>query len=73
MSESEGRDEQGHGFEAGQAVWIEEEDGSRRPGVFVGENEQASWFGGNPTAYVAHPETKQAEVVPIFRIVPRDD
>ena len=74
MSESEQEPQaQPHGFEAGQPVWVEDEDGSRRPAVYVGENEQASWFGGSPTAYVAHPETKAAEVVPIYRIVPREE
>lgn len=73
MSDSEEHEQRAHGFEAGQPVWIEDEDGGRRPAVFVGENEQASWFGGSPSAYVAHPETRAAEVVPMFRIVPRDE
>jgi len=62
-----------HGFKEGQAVWVEDENGKRHPGVYVGENDSASWFGGGPSAYVAHPEAKQAEVVSIFRITPRDE
>ena len=43
------------------------------PGIFVGNNEAAGWFGGGPSAYVAHPEAHQAEVVSVFRITPRDE
>jgi hypothetical protein len=62
-----------HGFKEGDKVWVEDADGRRHPGVFVGENEAAGWFGGGPSAYVVHPEAHQAEVVSIFRIVPRDE
>jgi hypothetical protein len=62
-----------HGFEEGDKVWVQDADGRRHPGVFVGNNEAAGWFGGGPSAYVAHPEAHQAEVVSIFRITPRDD
>jgi hypothetical protein len=61
------------GFREGDKVWVEDGEGRRHPGIYVGENESASWFGGGPTAYVAHPDTKQAEVVPIFRITPREE
>lgn len=61
-----------HGFTEGQLVWVEDGDGKHHPGVFVGDNENAGWFGGGPSAYVVHPEAKQAEVVSIFRITPRD-
>jgi hypothetical protein len=54
-------------------VWVEDGDGKHHPGVFVGDNEGASWFGGGPSAYVVHPETHQPEVVSIFRITPRDE
>jgi hypothetical protein len=47
--------------------------GKHHPGIFVGDNEAAGWFGGGPSAYVAHPEAHQAEVVSIFRITPRDE
>jgi hypothetical protein len=56
----------------GQKVWVEQADGSRRAGIFVGEAE-ASWFGGAPGAYVAYPDTKSGEDVAIMRVVPRDD
>lgn len=53
-------------------MWVEDGDGKHHPGIFVGENESASWFGGGPSAYVAHPDAHQAEVVSIFRITPRE-
>lgn len=61
-----------HGFEQGQPVWVEDGEGRRHPGVFVGDNESAGWFGGGPSAYVAHPEGKTAEVVSVYRITARD-
>ena len=66
-------DEQPHGFKEGDLVWVEDGDGKHHPGVFVGDNESAGWFGGGPSAYVAHPEAHQAEVVSIFRITPRKE
>jgi hypothetical protein len=62
-----------HGFAEGQKVWVEDGDGRRHPGIFVADNESAGWFGGGPSAYVVHPEAKQAEVVSLFRITPRED
>ncbi len=62
-----------HGFKEGDKVWVEDGDGKHHPGVFVGDNEASGWFGGGPSAYVAHPEAHQAEVVSIFRITPRDE
>ena len=59
------------GFKEGDKVWVEDASGKRHPGVFVGMNEAAGWFGGGPSAYVVHPEGHQAEVVSLFRITPR--
>jgi hypothetical protein len=42
-----------HGFEEGDKVWVQDADGRRHPGIFVGNNEAAGWFGGGPSAYVA--------------------
>jgi|GEM_PF-328009 len=58
-------------FKEGEEVWVQDSDGNRHPGVFVGMNEAAGWFGGGPSAYVVHPEGHQAEVVSLFRITPR--
>jgi hypothetical protein len=60
------------GFKEGDKVWVEDANGKQHPGVFVGMNEASGWFGGGPSAYVAHPEAHQAEVVSTFRITPRD-
>src|SRR4051794_11006020 len=62
-----------HGFREGDKVWVQDGDGKRHPGIFVGDNEASGWFGGGPSAYVAHPEAHQAEVVSVFRITPRDE
>ena len=43
------------GFKEGDPVWVEDGDGKHHPGIYVGENESASWFGGGPSAYVVHP------------------
>ena len=61
-----------HGFKEGDKVWVEDGDGKHHPGIFVADNESSGWFGGGPSAYVAHPEAHQAEVVSVFRITPRD-
>lgn len=61
------------GFKEGDKVWVQDADGKHHPGIFVGDNEAAGWFGGGPSAYVVHPEAHQAEVVSIFRITPRDE
>jgi hypothetical protein len=59
------------GFKEGDKVWVEDANGKRHPGVFVGMNEAAGWFGGGPSAYVVHPEGHQAEVVSLFRVMER--
>jgi hypothetical protein len=59
------------GFKEGDEVWVEDTDGNRHKGVFVGMNEASGWFGGGPSAYVVHAEGHQAEVVALFRITPR--
>ena len=56
----------------GQKIWVEQADGSQRPGIFVGEAE-ASWFGGSPGVYVVYPDTRVGEEVAVMRVVPRDD
>jgi hypothetical protein len=55
-------DEIEHGFKEGDKVWVEDGDGKHHPGIFVADNESSGWFGGGPSAYVVHPEAKQAEV-----------
>jgi hypothetical protein len=60
------------GFHEGQKIWVEQADGSQRPGIFVGEAE-LSWFGGGPGAYVAYPDTRSGEEVDLMRIVAREE
>ena len=59
-------------FREGQRIWVEQPDGSQRPGIFVGEAE-ATWFGGAPGAYVVYPDTRDGEEVDLMRIVLRDE
>jgi hypothetical protein len=61
------------GVKEGQAVWVEDDEAQMHPATFLGETESASWLGGVPHAHVVDPETNQGEVVPIFRITPRDE
>jgi hypothetical protein len=60
------------GYREGEKVWVQDENGNRHPGVFVGMNEAAGWFGGGPSAYVVHERGDQAEVVSLMRVTPRD-
>ncbi|MFT3863046.1 MAG: hypothetical protein QM729_02155 [Solirubrobacterales bacterium] len=71
LKEAEAEANADPGFKEGDEVWVEDADGKHHPGVFVGMNEAAGWFGGGPSAYVIHPEGHQAEVVSLFRVTPR--
>jgi hypothetical protein len=59
-------------FKEGQKVWIEREDGTSDPAIFVGEAE-ADWFGGPPRVYCVHPETRSGEAVDFVRVTARED
>jgi hypothetical protein len=61
------------GFSEGQAVWIEQDDGTQRAGTYVGEVQTTSWLGGGPRAYVVYQDTRSGEEVELPRITPRDD
>lgn len=54
-------------------MWVEQADGTQRPAIFVGEADQASWFGGQPAAYVVYPDTKSGSEVALMRIVAREE
>jgi hypothetical protein len=60
------------GFKEGDPIWVMQADGSAKAGVFVGEGETATWFGGAPTVYVVYPETKSGEAVEFDRITERE-
>jgi len=61
------------GFQEGQPIWVEQPDGSRRPGSFVGDAQTQSWFGGQSGAYVVYADTHSGEEVSLIRITPRED
>ena len=61
------------GFQEGQQIWIEQPDGSQRAGIFVGDAQTASWFGGQAGAYVVYADTRSGEEVALMRILPRED
>ena len=65
------RDVEETGFKEGDKVWVEDADGNRHAGVFVGMNEASGWFGGGASAYVVHAEGNQPEVVSLARILER--
>lgn len=60
-------------FKEGEKVWVQLSDGSQRAGVYVGEAETATWFGGEPQAYVVFPDTKEGAEVPTELITPREE
>jgi hypothetical protein len=59
-------------FKKGEHVWVVGDDGSQRPGEYVGEAETAAWFGGPPKAIVVFPEAHTGEMVDLDRVIPRD-
>jgi hypothetical protein len=59
-------------YAEGQKVWVEQDDGSQRAAIYVGEAE-ATWFGGAPGSYVVYPDTRSGEEVATVRIIPRDE
>ena len=61
------------GFHEGQPIWVMQSDGSARPGIYVGEAENATWFGGMPSVYIAYPDTKSGEAVEVDRVTARDE
>jgi hypothetical protein len=61
------------GYREGQKIWVEQSDGSQRPGIFVSDAETSGWFGGAPAAYVVYPETRAGEQVSLLQITPREE
>ncbi len=60
------------GFEKGQKIWIHGEGGTQRPAIFVGDGENATFFGGPPQCYVVMEDTKEGGEVELDRITARD-
>jgi hypothetical protein len=59
-------------FHEGQRIWVEQQDGSQRAAIFVGEAGLATWFGGGPGVYVVYPDSRSGEEVAAMRVVARD-
>ena len=60
------------GFEKGQKIWIHGEGGTQRPAIFMGDGENATFFGGPPQCYVVMEDTKEGGEVELDRITARD-
>jgi hypothetical protein len=67
------RVEASEGFHEGQKVWVIVSDGGQRPAIYVGDGDNASWFGGPPLAYVVFADDRSGAEVQLDMIVPRDD
>lgn len=61
------------GFHEGQKVWVLLRDGGQRPAIYVGEGENASWFGGPPLAYVVFADDRSGAEVQLDTVIPRDE
>jgi hypothetical protein len=59
-------------FEQGQKLWVQEPDGDARPAVYVGDGDNAAFFGGPPLAYVVFADTREGAEVELDRLTPRD-
>jgi hypothetical protein len=59
-------------FEQGQKLWVAEPDGSARPAIYVGDGDNATFFGGPPLAYVVFADTRDGAEVELDRLTPRE-
>ncbi|MBN8869986.1 MAG: hypothetical protein J0H66_08920 [Solirubrobacterales bacterium] len=59
------------GFKKGEKVWVHTENG-QRPAVYVGDGENATFFGGPPLAYVVMEDTDEGGEVELDRITARN-
>ena len=59
-------------FHEGQAIWVQQQDGSARAAIYVGTDENATWFGGTPAVYVVYPDTRSGEEVLMERVTARE-
>ena len=61
------------GFREGQKVWVILQDGEQRPATFVGEGDNATFFGGPPLAYIVFDDDRSGAEVQLDMIVPREE
>jgi len=59
------------GFKKGDKVWVHTEGGGQRPAVFVGDGDNAAFFGGPPLAYIVMEDTDEGGEVELDRITER--
>jgi len=59
-------------FEQGQKLWVHDPDGGRRPAVYVGDGDNATFFGGPPLAYIVFADTREGAEVELDRLTVRD-
>ncbi len=60
-------------FHKGQKVWLQLPEGQQRPAIYVGEGENATFFGGPPLVYVVLADTREGIEVELDRVVARAD
>jgi len=60
------------GFHEGQKLWVHLDGGEARPAVYVGDGDNATFFGGPPLAYVVFEDTREGAEVELDRITARD-
>lgn len=65
--------EAAEGYHEGQKIWVLLQDGNQRPAIYVGEGENASWFGGPPLAYIVFEDDNSGAEVQVDMIIPRDE
>jgi hypothetical protein len=59
-------------FSEGDPIWVEQAGGEPRPAIYVGEADQASWFGGGPAVYVVFTDTREGAEVGMAQVVRRE-
>lgn len=59
-------------FDRGQEVWVNYPDGVR-PAIYVGEGDNATFFGGPPLAYVVFADTREGAEVEMDRVTAREE
>lgn len=59
-------------FEQGQKLWVHGAGDEPRPAIFVGEGDNAAFFGGPPLAYVVFTDTREGAEVELDRLTVRE-
>jgi hypothetical protein len=59
-------------FEQGQKLWVHNPGGDDRPAIYVGDGENAAFFGGPPLAYIVFADTREGAEVELDRLTARE-